>query len=171
MMEQNNINNSNNNVVKIVLAAVIGFFSLVLFAIAIIYIVSMQTKIAKLEKEQQEVIKRQLEAQNMASVQTVPQLQPQPVQQQQSQPVKKEAKKTQNTEKDSQSSEPVIFYIDGSEDEDGIVSVRLEPKEGSELIADLSNGEPVEYLGRKGEWYYVKYDGGKGYVPKSGLKR
>ena len=41
MMEQNNINNSNNNVVKIVLAAVIGFFSLVLFAIAIIYIVSM----------------------------------------------------------------------------------------------------------------------------------
>ena len=94
MMEQNNINNSNNNVVKIVLAAVIGFFSLVLFAIAIIYIVSMQTKIAKLEKEQQEVIKRQLEAQNMASVQTVPQLQPQPVQQQQSQPVKKEVKRT-----------------------------------------------------------------------------
>ena len=160
MIEQNNINSS-SNVVKIVLAAVIGFFSLILLAVGIIYIVSMQNKISKLEKEQQEVMKRQLETQNMALVQTVPQ----------SQPVKKESKKTQNTEKNSQSSEPVIFFIDGTGDEDGIVSVRLEPNEESEFIADLSNGESVEYLGKKGDWYYVKYDGGKGYVHKSRLKR
>ena len=169
MLEQNDVNNS-NNVLKIVLAAVIGFLSLILLAVGIIYILSVQNKISELENGQQEELKRQLETRNMASIQTVPQSQPQQVQQQ-SQPVKKEPKKTQNTEKNSQSSEPVIFYIDGSGDEDGIVSVRLEPKEGSELIADLSNGEPVEYLGRKGDWYYVRYSGGKGYIHKNKLIR
>ena len=83
MLEQNNVNNS-NNVLKIVLAAVIGFLSLILLAVGIIYILSVQNKISELENEQQEELKRQLETRNMASIQTVPQ----------SQPVKKEVKRT-----------------------------------------------------------------------------
>lgn len=168
MLEQNNVNNS-NNVLKIVLAAVIGFLSLILLAVGIIYILSVQNKISELENEQQEELKKQLETRNMASVQTVPQSQPQQVQQQ-SQPVKKEVKRTQNTEI-SEPPKPVIFYVDATGDEDGIVSVRLEPNEESELIDDLSHGESVEYLGRKGDWYYVRYSGGKGYIHKSKLIR
>ena len=92
MLEQNDVNNS-NNVLKIVLAAVNGFLSLILLAVGIIYILSVQNKISELENEQQEELKRQLETRNMASIQTVPQSQPQQVQQQ-SQPVKKEVKRT-----------------------------------------------------------------------------
>ena len=111
MLEQNNVNNS-NNILKIVLAAVIGFLSLILLAVGIIYILSVQNKISELENEQQEELKRQLETQNMALVQTVPQSQPQQVQQQ-SQPVKKEVKRTQNTEI-FESPKPVIFYVDAA---------------------------------------------------------
>ncbi len=51
MLEQNDVNNS-NNVLKIVLAAVIGFLSLILLAVGIIYILSVQNKISELENEQ-----------------------------------------------------------------------------------------------------------------------
>lgn len=71
----------------------------------------------------------------------------------------------------SEPPKPVIFCVDATGDEDGIVSVRLEPNEESELIDDLSHGESVEYLGRKGDWYYVRYSGGKGYIHKSKLIR
>ena len=156
-------------IVIIVLAAVIGFLSLILLAVGIIYILSVQNKISELENEQQEELKRQLETRNMALVQTVPQSQPRQVQQQ-SQPVKKEVKRTQNMEM-SEPPKPVIVYVDATGDEDGIVSARLEPNEESELIDDLSHGESVEYLGRRGDWYYVRYSGGKGYIHKSKLIR
>ena len=73
---------NNQNTIKILIGIIIGLSVFILLG-GIFYILNMQSKIAKLETEQEEQLKRQIETQNMASIQSV-----------QSQPnTKKEAEK------------------------------------------------------------------------------
>ena len=61
----------NNQTIIQILIAIIISLSIVIVFIGIFYILNMQSKIAKLETEQEEQLKRQVETQNMASVQSV----------------------------------------------------------------------------------------------------
>ncbi len=61
---------NNNKTIKILIGVIIGLSAIILFS-GIFYILNMQGKIAKLETEQEERLKRQMESQNMASVQTM----------------------------------------------------------------------------------------------------
>ena len=56
--------------IKILIGVIIGLSTVILFS-GIFYILNMQGKIAKLETEQEEQSKRQIETQNMASVKSV----------------------------------------------------------------------------------------------------
>ena len=56
--------------IKILIGVIIGLSTVILF-IGIFYILNIQSKIAKLETEQEEQLKRQAETQNMASIQSV----------------------------------------------------------------------------------------------------
>ena len=58
---------NNNNTIKILIAIIISL-SIVIVFIGIFYILNMQSKIAKLETEQEEQLKKQVETQNMASI-------------------------------------------------------------------------------------------------------
>ena len=62
--------NNNNNIIKILITIIISL-SMVIVINGIFYILNMQNKIAKLETEQEEQLRRQVETQNMASVQTM----------------------------------------------------------------------------------------------------
>lgn len=64
------IKENNNNVIKILIGVVIILSTIILLS-GIFYIFNMQNKIAKLEIEQEKQLKRQVETQNMASVQSV----------------------------------------------------------------------------------------------------
>ena len=61
---------NNQSTIQILIAIIISL-SIVIVFIGIFYILNMQSKIAKLETEQEEQLKRQVETQNMASVQSV----------------------------------------------------------------------------------------------------
>ena len=61
---------NNNKTIKILIGVIIGLSAIILFS-GIFYILNMQGKIAKLETEQEERLKRQMESQNMVSVQTM----------------------------------------------------------------------------------------------------
>jgi len=39
-----------------------------------------------------------------------------------------------------------------------------EPSPGSKITATIKKGDKVEVLDRKGKWYFVKYDGIKGWI-------
>ena len=56
--------------IKILVGIIIGLSAIILFS-GIFYILNMQGKIEKLETEQEEQLKRQIETQNMASAQTM----------------------------------------------------------------------------------------------------
>ena len=64
-MEENN-----NKIIKILVGVIIGLSTIILLS-GIFYIFNMQNKIAKLEIEQEKQLKRQVETQNMASIQSV----------------------------------------------------------------------------------------------------
>ena len=64
------IKENNNNVIKILIGVVIILSTIILLS-GIFYIFNMQNKIAKLEIEQEKQLKRQVETQNMASIQSV----------------------------------------------------------------------------------------------------
>ena len=55
---------------KILIGVIIGLSTIILLS-GIFYIFNMQNKIAKLEIEQEKQLKRQVETQNMASIQSV----------------------------------------------------------------------------------------------------
>ena len=55
---------------KILIGVIIGLSTIILLS-GVFYILNMQNKISKLEKEQEEQLKRQVETQNMASIQSV----------------------------------------------------------------------------------------------------
>ena len=61
---------NNQSTIQILIAIIISL-SIVIIFIGIFYILNMQSKIAKLETEQEEQLKRQAETQNMASIQSV----------------------------------------------------------------------------------------------------
>ena len=61
---------NNQNTIRILIEVIIGL-SVFILLIGIFYIFSIQSKLTKLEAEQKEQAKRQLETQNMASVQSV----------------------------------------------------------------------------------------------------
>ena len=61
---------NNQSTIQILIAIIISL-SIVIIFIGIFYILNIQSKIAKLETEQEEQLKRQEETQNMASIQSV----------------------------------------------------------------------------------------------------
>lgn len=61
---------NNQTTVKILIGVIIGL-SVFILLVGIFYIFNMQNKITKLETEQEEQLKRQVETQNMASIQSV----------------------------------------------------------------------------------------------------
>ena len=61
---------NNQSTIQILIAIIISL-SIVIVFIGIFYILNIQSKIAKLETEQEEQLKRQAETQNMASIQSV----------------------------------------------------------------------------------------------------
>ena len=61
---------NNQNIIKILIGIIIGLSVFILLG-GIFYIFNMQSKLTKLETEQEEQLKRQVETQNMASVQSV----------------------------------------------------------------------------------------------------
>ena len=61
---------NNQSTIQILIAIIISL-SIVIIFIGIFYILNIQSKIAKLETEQEEQLKRQVETQNMASIQSV----------------------------------------------------------------------------------------------------
>ena len=173
--------------IKILIGVIIGLSTIILFS-GIFYILNMQGKIAKLETEQEEQLKRQIESQNMASVQTIQptQLQPnekteQQLQQQINTTNKSQTKtkKSSSNQNKTQSSNTQSSVKRGSlyatKSTSGPVNVRAEPTMNSEIIERLPDDIALRYLSSKGNWYYVVYNvrgyNEYGYIHKSQLAR
>jgi SH3 type 3 domain protein len=176
-----------NRTIKILIGVIIGLSTVILFS-GIFYILNMQGKIAKLETEQEEQLKRQIETQNMASVQTIQptQLQPnekteQQLQQQINTTNKSQTKtkKSSSNQNKTQSSNTQSSVKRGSlyatKSTSGPVNVRAEPTMNSEIIERLPDDIALRYLSSKGNWYYVVYNvrgyNEYGYIHKSQLAR
>ena len=181
------IKENNNNVIKILIGVIIGLSTVILFS-GIFYILNMQGKIAKLETEQEEQLKRQIETQNMASVQTIQptQLQPnekteQQLQQQINTTNKSQTKtkKSSSNQNKTQSSNTQSSVKRGSlyatKSTSGPVNVRAEPTMNSEIVEQLPDDIALRYLSSNGNWYYVVYNvrgyNEYGYIHKSQLAR
>ena len=61
---------NNQTTIKILIGIIIGLSVFILLG-GIFYIFNMQSKLTKLETEQEEQLKRQVETQNMASIQSI----------------------------------------------------------------------------------------------------
>ena len=61
---------NNQTIIKILIGVIIILSTIILLS-GVFYILNMQNKITKLETEQEEQLKRQVETQNMASVQSI----------------------------------------------------------------------------------------------------
>ena len=61
---------NNQTIIKILIGVIIILSTIILLS-GVFYILNMQKKIIKLETEQEEQLKRQVETQNMASIQSV----------------------------------------------------------------------------------------------------
>ena len=168
--------------IKILIGVIIGLSAIILFS-GIFYILNMQSKIAKLETEQEEQLRRQVETQNMASIQSVQPVQPQPNEktetQKQSQTNTTQTQKTnssQNKKSNTQSQPSVkrgsVYATKSTSD---LVNVRAEPIMNSEIIERLPDDIALRYLSSKGNWYYVVYNvrgyNEYGYIHKSQLAR
>ena len=178
---------NDDRTIKILIGVIIGLSTIILFS-GIFYILNMQDKIAKLETEQEEQLKRQIETQNMASVQTIQptQLQPnekteQQLQQQINTTNKSQTKtkKSSSNQNKTQSSNTQSSVKRGSlyatKSTSGPVNVRAEPTMNSEIIERLPDDIALRYLSSKGNWYYVVYNvrgyNEYGYIHKSQLAR
>ena len=176
-----------NRTIKILIGVIIGLSAVILFS-GIFYILNMQGKIAKLETEQEEQLKRQIETQNMASVQTIQptQLQPnekteQQLQQQINTTNKSQTKtkKSSSNQNKTQSSNTQSSVKRGSlyatKSTSGPVNVRAEPTMNSEIVEQLPDDIALRYLSSNGNWYYVVYNvrgyNEYGYIHKSQLAR
>ena len=179
---------NDDRTIKILIGVIIGLSTIILFS-GIFYILNMQSKIAKLETEQEEQLKRQMESQNMASVQTIQptQLQPnekteQQLQQQtpQTNTTNKSESKTKTKKINSnqnQNSNTRSSVKRGSvyatKSTSGPVNVRAEPTMNSEIIEQLPDDIALRYLSNSGNWYYVVYNvrgyNEYGYIHKSQL--
>ena len=65
---------NNQKTLKILIGIIIGLSVFILLG-GIFYIFNMKSKLTKLERNQMEQLKKQMESQNMASIQSVPNIQ------------------------------------------------------------------------------------------------
>ena len=168
--------------IKILIGVIIGLSTVILFS-GIFYILNMQSKIEKLETEQEEQLRRQVETQNMASIQSVQPVQPQPNEktetQKQSQTNTTQTQKTNSSQnkKSNTQSQPSVKRgsVYATKSTSGPVNVRAEPTMNSEIIERLPDDIALRYLSSKGNWYYVVYNvrgyNEYGYIHKSQLAR
>jgi len=162
---------------KILIGVIIGLSTIILLS-GVFYILNMQNKISKLEKEQEEQLKRQVETQNMASIQSVQTAQPQTNEKTETQQPQTNTTETQKTnssqnKKSNTQSQPSVKRgsVYATKSTSGPVNVRAEPTMNSELPDDIA----LRYLSNSGNWYYVVYNvrgyNEYGYIHKSQLAR
>ena len=158
-MEENN-----NKTIKILVGVIIGLSTIILFS-GILYIFNMQNKIEKLETEQEEQLRRQVETQNMASIQSI-QTEPNTQTQQTAMNITNKNKNNSQT-----SSMKGAVYITKSTS--GPVNVREKATMNSKIIARLPDDISLKFISRNGSWYYVSYNvngySEYGYINKSQL--
>lgn len=172
---------NNQTTVKILIGVIIGLSVFILLG-GIFYIFNMQNKIAKLEIEQEKQLKRQVETQNMASIQSVQTAQPQTNEKTETQQPQTNTTETQKTnssqnKKSNTQSQPSVKRgsVYATKSTSGPVNVRAEPTMNSEIIERLPDDIALRYLSSKGNWYYVVYNvrgyNEYGYIHKSQLAR
>ena len=152
--------------IKILVGIIIGLSAIILFS-GIFYILNMQSKIAKLETEQKEQEKRQLETQNMASIQTI---QPQQNEKQQPQSLqtnttnksesKTKTKKINSNQNQNSNTRSSVKRgsLYATKSTSGPDNVRAEPTMNSEIVEQLPDDIALRYLSSNGNWYYVVYN-------------
>ena len=152
---------NHSKTLKILIGVIIGLSTIILLS-GVFYILNMQNKISKLEKEQEEQLKRQVETQNMASIQSI-----------KAEPNTQTQQTTTNKNKKSSqiSSMKGAVYITKSTS--GPVNVREKATMNSNIIAKLPDNVNLKFISRNGSWYYVSYNvngyNEYGYINKSQL--
>ena len=150
---------NHSKTLKILIGVIIGLSTIILLS-GVFYILNMQNKISKLEKEQEEQLKRQVETQNMASIQSI-----------KAEPNTQTQQTTTNKNKKSSqiSSMKGAVYITKSTS--GPVNVREKATMNSKVIARLPDDVSLKFINRNGSWYYVSYNvngyNEYGYINKS----
>ena len=155
---------NNQTTIKILIGIIIGLSVFILLG-GIFYIFNMQSKLTKLETEQEEQLKRQMETQNMASIQSI---QTQPDVQAQQTTTNTINKKSNNSQTSSMKG---TVYITKSTS--GPVNVREKATMNSNIVAKLPDNVNLKFISRNGSWYYVSYNvngyNEYGYINKSQL--
>ncbi|WP_304180517.1 SH3 domain-containing protein [Leptotrichia trevisanii] len=147
---------NNQSIIKILIGIIIVLSVFVLLS-GIFYIFNMQNKLTKLEK-------KQMESQNMASIQSVPD----------TQQIQKDTTNSvtpQNSNPKISSKKKASTYITKSTS--GPVNVREKATMNSNIIAKLPDNVNLKFISRNGSWYYVSYNvngyNEYGYINKSQL--
>ena len=154
---------NNQNTIKILIGIIIGLSVFILLG-GIFYIFNMKSKLTKLERNQMEQLKKQMESQNMASIQSVPNIQ--------------QIRKSTTNSVTPKNSNPKISskkksstYITKSTS--GPVNVREKATMNSNIVAKLPDNVNLKFISRNGSWYYVSYNvngyNEYGYINKSQL--
>ena len=154
---------NNQNTIKILIGIIIGLSVFILLG-GIFYIFNMQSKLTKLERNQMEQLKKQMESQNMASIQSVPNIQQ----------IRKSTTNSvtpKNTNPKISSKKKSSIYITKSTS--GPVNVREKATMNSNIVAKLPDNVNLKFISRNGSWYYVSYNvngyNEYGYINKSQL--
>lgn len=147
---------NNQSIIKILIGIIIVLSVFVLLS-GIFYIFNMQNKLTKLEK-------KQMESQNMASIQSVPD----------TQQIQKDTTNSvtpKNSNPKISSKKKASTYITKSTS--GPVNVREKATMNSNIIAKLPDNVNLKFISRNGSWYYVSYNvngyNEYGYINKSQL--
>lgn len=154
---------NNQNTIKILIGIIIGLSVFILLG-GIFYIFNMKSKLTKLERNQMEQLKKQMESQNMASIQSVPNIQQ----------IRKSTTNSvtpKNTNPKISSKKKSSIYITKSTS--GPVNVREKATMNSNIVAKLPDNVNLKFISRNGSWYYVSYNvngyNEYGYINKSQL--
>lgn len=154
---------NNQNTIKILIGIIIGLSVFILLG-GIFYIFNMKSKLTKLEKNQMEQLKKQMESQNMASIQSVPNIQ-------QIRKSTTNSVTSKNTNPKISSKKKSSIYITKSTS--GPVNVREKATMNSNIVAKLPDNVNLKFISRNGSWYYVSYNvngyNEYGYINKSQL--
>jgi len=147
---------NNQSIIKILIGIIIVLSVFVLLS-GIFYIFNMQNKLIKLEK-------KQMESQNMASIQSVPDIQ-------QIQKATTNSVTPKNSNSKISSKKKSSTYITKSTS--GPVNVREKATMNSNIVAKLPDNVNLKFISRNGSWYYVSYNvngyNEYGYINKSQL--
>jgi hypothetical protein len=154
---------NNQNIIKILIGIIIGLSVFILLG-GIFYIFNMQSKLTKLETEQEEQLKKQKESQNMTSIQSV--LDTQQIQKDTTNSVT-----PKNSNSKISSKKKASTHITKSTS--GPVNVREKATMNSNIVAKLPDNVNLKFISRNGSWYYVSYNvngyNEYGYINKSQL--